>query len=287
MSRRRKSGAPASNKSAPNDGTKWGHLSDAELVREFAAELARRRAGDGPRSLEDIETLSEELGHSSGEEAQAATVAAPPPEDGSPRPCPKCGKPVPVKARNRVRHVLTVAMTYAKALLGEGDPTLPLWEARVRQLIDAPSPDEEFRELLDCLPYATTGDQLAALDKLVGHYRRNAKRDTRSSAPSTAPLGHAACPSGSAKRSKAAGNALTPRFRTGRAGETTRTCPADSASSVVSAPQSDRAPLERPPARMKVVGPTTIVGVTTFIPGQRLEQPVRRRGRGQAGRRRR
>lgn len=109
MSRRRKSKAPAANKPAPNDGTKWGHLSDAELVREFAAELARRRATGGPRTLEDIEMLSEELGHSSGEEIQAATIAALPPEDSSPKPCPKCAKPVPVKVRNRVRNFLTVA----------------------------------------------------------------------------------------------------------------------------------------------------------------------------------
>jgi hypothetical protein len=64
---------------------------------------------DGVRTLEDIETLAEGLGHSSGEEIQSATIAALPPEDGSPRPCPKCGKPVPVKVRNRVRHLLTVA----------------------------------------------------------------------------------------------------------------------------------------------------------------------------------
>jgi hypothetical protein len=29
---------------APNDGSKWGHLSDADLLREMAGELARRRA---------------------------------------------------------------------------------------------------------------------------------------------------------------------------------------------------------------------------------------------------
>ena len=60
-------------------------------------------------AFEDIETLSEELGHSSGEEIQAASIAALPMEDGSPQPCPKCRKPVRVKARNRVRHLLTAA----------------------------------------------------------------------------------------------------------------------------------------------------------------------------------
>jgi hypothetical protein len=109
MSRRRKPKVPVANKPAPNDGTKWGHLSDAEFVKEFAAELARRRAAAGSSTLEDIETLSEALGHSAGEEIQAATIAALPQEDGSPKPCPKCGKPVPVKVRNRVRHFLTVA----------------------------------------------------------------------------------------------------------------------------------------------------------------------------------
>jgi hypothetical protein len=382
MSRRRTPRKPASTQ-APNDGTKWGHLSDAELF----AEMGRRLAARGASTLEDIELAAEEFGRTAGEELQAAKIAALPPEDGKPKPCPKCGKPVPVKTRNRVRHFLTTAgelrlsrnyhycrackagfyprdielklpeegevsdamerrildfgvnttfeeaaqrwcihypmpissnlvrrvvdrvglrreaahsalalqqacrptpeqparsllvaadgsmlltreaawkeakvavvaranvipnkvspavsdarfvailggqeefrvalaaaleaeradevmnivwlgdgarenwtlatdlcpfaiqildfihavqnaMVCAKALLGEGDPGLPLWEKRIRQLIDA-SPDVAIRELLDCLPYTTTDEQLEALNKLVGYYRANDKR---------------------------------------------------------------------------------------------------------------
>jgi hypothetical protein len=377
-----------SSRPAPNDGTKWGHLSDAELVKEVAAELARRRAADGRSTLEAIETMAEDFGHHAGEEIQAATIEALAPEDSTPKPCPKCGKKVPVKVRNRVRHFLTVAgelrlsrnyhycnhcqrgfcprdaelklpeegevsdamerrildfgvntsfseaaqrwaihypmpissnlvrrvvdrvglraeaahsaltlqqacrpspaepprtlvvagdgsmvgtregwkeakvatvapgesvirdksrhadaavryvavlggqdefraalkaaldaeladdvmdivwlgdgarenwtmasdlcpfaiqildfmhaiqnaMVCAKVLLGEGDSALPLWDARMRQLLDAPSPDTAIRELLDCLPFTTTDEELEALNRLVGYYRANAKR---------------------------------------------------------------------------------------------------------------
>jgi hypothetical protein len=384
MSRRRQPRKPPV-ANAPNDGTKWGHLSDAELVKEVAGEFARRRAVRGLK-LEDIETMAEDLSHHVGEELQAETVAALPPEDGKPKPCPKCGQSVPVKTKNRVRHFLTIAgelrlsrnyhycrackhgfyprdielklpeegevsdamerrildfgvntsfeeaaqrwcihypmpissnlvrrvidrvgrraeaahsgltlqqaclpsperppktlvvagdgsmlstregwkeakvavvapgdsvipnrsgnaearyvavlggqdefraalkaaldaeladevmnivwlgdgarenwtmatdlcpfaiqildlmhaiqnaMVCAKALLGEADPLLPLWEARICQLLDAPSPDAAIRELMDCLPFTTTDEQLGALDRLVGYYRSNAKR---------------------------------------------------------------------------------------------------------------
>ncbi len=36
-------------------------------------------------------------------------IASLPPEDATPKPCPKCGRLVPVKARNRPRHILTIA----------------------------------------------------------------------------------------------------------------------------------------------------------------------------------
>lgn len=383
MSRRRTPRKPASTQ-APNDGTKWGHLSDAELF----AEMGRRLAARGASTLEDIELAAEEFGRTAGEELQAAKIAALPPEDGRPKPCPKCGALVPVKARARTRHFLTIAgelrlsrnyhycerckhgfyprdaelklpeegevsdamerrildfgvntsfaeaaqrwvihyatpissnlvrrvvdrvglraeaahsalalqqacrpspaqpprtlvvagdgsmlgtregwkeakvatvapgdsvirvkrsnpgpdvryvavlggqdefrvalkaaldaelsddvmhivwlgdgarenwtmaselcpfaiqildvmhaiqnaMVCAKTLLGEGDPSLPLWEARICQLIDAPSPDAAIRELLDCLPFTATDEELAALNKLVGYYRTNEKR---------------------------------------------------------------------------------------------------------------
>lgn len=94
---------------APNDGSKWGHLSDAELIKELAGELARRRAAQGDSSLDTIETMAEGMAHVVGEELQAEAIAALPPEDGKPRPCPRCGKPVPVKTKNRVRSFLTTA----------------------------------------------------------------------------------------------------------------------------------------------------------------------------------
>ena len=93
---------------APHDGSRFGDLSDAELVRQFAQELARRRARPGA-TLDDIETMVEQLGKSTDEELQAATIAALPPEDGTSKPCPKCGEPTRVKARNRVRHLMTTA----------------------------------------------------------------------------------------------------------------------------------------------------------------------------------
>ncbi len=81
-----------------------GHLSDAQLF----AEMARRRLAQGA-TLEDIELSAEEAGHHLGEDIQAATIESLGPEDTKPKPCPKCGKRAPVKARNRVRHFLTVA----------------------------------------------------------------------------------------------------------------------------------------------------------------------------------
>jgi hypothetical protein len=104
MSRRRTPRKPPSNQ-APNDGTKWGHLSDAELY----AEMARRLAARGAKTLEDIELAAEDFGRAAGEELQATQIASLPPEDGTPKPCPKCGKPVRVKTKNRVRHFLTIA----------------------------------------------------------------------------------------------------------------------------------------------------------------------------------
>lgn len=108
MSRRRTLRKRAST-TPPRDGTALGHLSDAELIREFARELARRRAASGKLDLEAIESFAEGTQRDVGEEALSATIAALPPEGAAAKPCPKCGRPVPVKARNRVRHLLTVA----------------------------------------------------------------------------------------------------------------------------------------------------------------------------------
>jgi hypothetical protein len=91
--------------SAPKDGTPLGDLSDAELVEE----LARRRVARGEMDLDAIESFIEGAQSQIGEDALAATVAALPPEGSEAKACPKCGKPVPVKTHNRIRHVLTTA----------------------------------------------------------------------------------------------------------------------------------------------------------------------------------
>lgn len=386
---RRKTRRAVSSTEAPNDGTKWGHLSDAELLKEVSKELVRRRAARGGLDLAAIESFSEGTQRDMGQETLAASISALPPEDATPKPCPKCGQLVRVKARNRVRHLMTAAgelrlarnyhycrscrlgfhprdielklppegevsdamekrildfgvntgfeeaaqrwsihyptpissnlvrrvvdrvgqrseaahseltlqracrptpeeppkslvvggdgsmlntreagwkeakvavvargedfleatsrtsvdearyvavvggqdefgkslnaaleaeradevtkvvwlgdgarenwtmateqlpfaiqvldiqhavqngVTCGKALLGESEPALPLWEERIRFLINADSPDAAIRELLDCLPLTTTDDELGALDRLVGYYRNNEKR---------------------------------------------------------------------------------------------------------------
>lgn len=104
MSRRRTTRKLPSTK-APADGTPLGHLSDAELF----AEMGRRLAARGAKTLDEIEEGVEEAGQLAKEELQAQSIAALPPEDGAPKPCPKCGKPVPVKTKNRVRYFLTTA----------------------------------------------------------------------------------------------------------------------------------------------------------------------------------
>lgn len=103
MSRRRKPQRPSST-TPPEDGTPLGHLSDAELLKE----LARRRAAAGG-TLDEMEAFAEEVQRDVGAETLAATLATLPPEGATPKPCPKCGRLVPVKAKNRVRHILTVA----------------------------------------------------------------------------------------------------------------------------------------------------------------------------------
>ena len=103
MSRRRQPKTPVS--VAPNDGTPFGHLSDADMLRE----MARRRLGKGGVDLAAIEDLVEQVQRHMGEETLAAALAALGPEDGKSKPCPRCGRLTPVKARNRPRHILTVA----------------------------------------------------------------------------------------------------------------------------------------------------------------------------------
>ena len=72
-------------------------------------------------------------------------------------------------------HAIQNGTDCGKALLGEGDPGLALWQQRITQLIDADSPHAAIRELMDCTLDATD-EQLAALNQLVGYYRDNEAR---------------------------------------------------------------------------------------------------------------
>ncbi len=56
----------------------------------------------------DLSALSD-VQRNMGGEWLVAVVEALPPETPLPKPCPKCGAPTPVKVRNRVRSILTVA----------------------------------------------------------------------------------------------------------------------------------------------------------------------------------
>lgn len=104
MSRRRTPTKPP-DRTPPKDGSPLGHLSDAELYEE----LVRRRMPKAVGPLEVVETRAEDMGQRAGEVMLEATIASLPPEDSTPKPCPKCGQPVPVKTRNRVRHLMTLA----------------------------------------------------------------------------------------------------------------------------------------------------------------------------------
>ena len=104
MSRRRTPRAEPRS-TAPNDGTPLGGLSDKQLLQE----LTRRRLANGPVSLDSIEQAAESAQREFGEETLATAMTALPPEDGKPKPCPRCKALVPVKAKNRVRTLLTVA----------------------------------------------------------------------------------------------------------------------------------------------------------------------------------
>ncbi len=74
-----------------------------------------------------------------------------------------------------VQHAIQNGMECGKALLGESNDCVPLWEKRIRQLLDAPAPDA-IRELMECVPETTNEEELDALDKLVGYYRHNERR---------------------------------------------------------------------------------------------------------------
>lgn len=89
---------------APNDGTPLGTHTDDDLLRE----LARRRATRGLTDLTSMEEAAEVAQQQLGADALAAMVDALPPEDDTPKPCPRCGRLVPIRARHRERTILTL-----------------------------------------------------------------------------------------------------------------------------------------------------------------------------------
>lgn len=103
---RRKTRKLGASTQAPQDGSTLGHMSDAELLKE----LARRRAARGRfTTLDDIESFIEVDQRDASQEELVAVVDGLPPEDQTAKPCPRCGALVAVKARNRVRHLMTTA----------------------------------------------------------------------------------------------------------------------------------------------------------------------------------
>jgi hypothetical protein len=72
-------------------------------------------------------------------------------------------------------HALQHCNDCGKALLGEADPALSQWNARMQHLIEASQPEALSRELVECLPFTTTDGHLDALDGLVAYYRTNEK----------------------------------------------------------------------------------------------------------------
>jgi len=79
------------------------------LLKEMGRELARRRAGSGELRLDAIESYIEVDQRDVAQEELAAVVEGLPPEDQRPKACPNCAALVPVKARNRESHLMTIA----------------------------------------------------------------------------------------------------------------------------------------------------------------------------------
>lgn len=70
-------------------------------------------------------------------------------------------------------HALENGNTCGKVLLGENDVSLPLWQARIAQLLHAGAIDKLIAELLGCLDMASSPVPIASL---VGYYRNNRQR---------------------------------------------------------------------------------------------------------------
>lgn len=78
-------------------------------------------------------------------------------------------------------HAVQHAVDCGKVVLGEDSPFLSLWQRRAEELLAAGEPKSLIAELMDCVPEVERrrrdkADALAALDNLVGYYRKNAHR---------------------------------------------------------------------------------------------------------------
>ncbi len=82
-----------------------GAATEAQLI----AQLARLRAQGGKLKLSEMELAAESSKFQFGRESLEAMIEVLPPETDEAKPCPKCGKPISVRARRRERQVLTLS----------------------------------------------------------------------------------------------------------------------------------------------------------------------------------
>jgi hypothetical protein len=78
-------------------------------------------------------------------------------------------------------HAVQHAVGCGKVLLGEDSPYLSLWQRRAEELLANGDADDFIRELMDCMVQVQAKrrdkvDAIAAIDDLVGYYRKNAHR---------------------------------------------------------------------------------------------------------------
>lgn len=75
-----------------------------------------------------------------------------------------------------IQHAIEHGVNCGKALLGEDSGLLPLWHARIEQLLYAGDIDVLVRELMDCWLETDGAFASKAIGALVGYYRHNEKR---------------------------------------------------------------------------------------------------------------
>jgi hypothetical protein len=83
-------------------------------------------------------------------------------------------------------HAVQNGVKCGKALLGEENCMVEVWQRRIEQLVFAGDVEALIHELMDCLPETETDGHVAALDAIVGYYRSN---DSRMAYPEYLALG--------------------------------------------------------------------------------------------------